>query len=86
MLTHQDLGNSIRSAVDRLFRQFKPECMQQIIDDITKVAQQFKDNVSENIYDQYTKRIVELVTIIQLCLDHRGIDWKLCLPLLFSIA
>ena len=68
MLNYQDFGSGIRSAIDRLFRQFDAENMGEIINDITRIATAFKYSVKNNICEQYAQRVIELVTILQLCL------------------
>ena len=84
LLNHKDLNGDYQSAIDRLFRNFDTENIPKILDDITQILQAFVE--SNNICKRYGDRIAQLVTIIQLCLDCRQLDWKMTFPLLFSAA
>lgn len=74
------------SAVRRLFRQFKVDDVGLVLTEIADIAKQYAKTHINVVAEQYAKNIVELVTCIQLELQHLGCDWKLSFPLLFAVA
>eukprot|EP01083_Nonionella_stella_P083330 230367_1 len=83
IINQKQIGRGYHSAVDRLIRKFDVATIELMMDDITETATYFVQNV--DVSKEYGRRAIGVCSTIQLALDARGVDWRKCLPLLFSI-